>query len=68
MWKGEEMPRPRRRTEHLGFQATLEESRAFKDYLRQRGLSASEYFRQMVVQTIQQAAQDGPVQRDPDAA
>jgi hypothetical protein len=51
------MARPRRYTEHLGFQATLEESRVFKEYLKSRGMSASQYFRELVVKPLLAAQQ-----------
>jgi len=51
------MPRPKRYVEHLGFQATQLEAQVFKAYLKARGLSATEFFRQEVLKPLIAAKQ-----------
>lgn len=47
--------RKRRRTEHLGFQATKEEEQMIRGYVKSRRMTVTEYFREVAVQPLLQA-------------
>jgi hypothetical protein len=63
------MARPRRKTELFGFMCTVPEARVFRDLLKQRRLTATEYLRAQALQPVlEEAQQPEGAADDPSAA
>ena len=60
--------RKRSKTEHLGFQATVQEERMVKEYVKARNMTVTEYFRLVAIQPLVEAQQIGLQDEPPDAA
>ena len=60
--------RKRSKTEHFGFQATVQEERMVKEYVKARNMTVTEYFRLVAIQPLVEAQQIGLQDEPPDAA
>jgi hypothetical protein len=60
--------RKRSKTEHLGFQATVQEEAIVKAYVKSRKMTVTEYLRAVAIQPLMEAQQVGLQDEPPDAA